>query len=429
MMLTSTRDASFRNVTESSLYEYPISIYNYIMKTKRLFFVVLIMGALPLAAQSESAVFAPFVSRLQGEVKNNLVRLSWADSPDVQGSVYIYRAAQPFERSVLSSAAGPIEIPYGVQSFVDEIETEGVLYYFVAASDESGRKYDILLSSGNTIAIRVSLPGQAAAPNAPVERTPVSIEWNGVSSIEAVPQGEKVIISFFAGSVRNAALYRSVRPITQVQDLLGSVIVQTKISSPFTDFPVPGIPYYYAVISEENLVRGMVTIMPGRNATSLPVEASAAGQPDAAGREIRSIPLPQLSGAYASSSTELSPQAARALEDIPVRPLDDPSLKKPRVFARDIAVHPAGSEEHALASIITGAFAARDWEGSRDELTRFLALPRSAEVRARAKFYLGQSCYFLHKPRDGLFEFLALQERYPAESMEWIQASLEMMKK
>jgi hypothetical protein len=90
--------------------------------------------------------------------------------------------------------------------------------------------------------------------------------------------------------------------------------------------------------------------------------------------------------------------------------------------------HPSGSEDFALASIIRGPFAIREWEAAREELTRFLALPRGLDVKARAKFYLGQCCYFLLRPREGLFEFLAIQERYPAESMEWIQASLEMMK-
>ncbi|MDR1210971.1 MAG: hypothetical protein LBK40_01935, partial [Spirochaetaceae bacterium] len=42
-------------------------------------------------------VFAPFVSRLTVEVKNNLVRLTWRDSPDVRGPVYVYRSDRPIE--------------------------------------------------------------------------------------------------------------------------------------------------------------------------------------------------------------------------------------------------------------------------------------------------------------------------------------------
>jgi hypothetical protein len=129
------------------------------------------------------------------------------------------------------------------------------------------------------------------------------------------------------------------------------------------------------------------------------------------------------------SPADLSPQAARVLENVPARLPLDPALKRPRVFARDLEIHPAGGEEYTLTSIIKGSFAAREWETAREDLVRFLALPRSPEAKARAQFYLGQCCYFLYKPREGLFEFLAVQERYPAETMEWIQASLDMMKK
>ena len=397
--------------------------------------------SLSLAAQEES-VFAPFVSRLQGELRNNLVRLSWQDSPDVQGPVYIFRSNNPMEGNFPPLGIRPVEVPYGVQSFVDELEFGGTYYYYAAASDLTGRRFDILISANNHLSIHVqavnrSEPIPAAAPITPMEASPPPIR-SGISFLEAVPQGDRVLISFSAENVRSAALYRSVRPITSTPDLLGAVIIQTRISSPFTDFPVPGIPYFYAVIDEDDLVRGTVSIVPGINSTRLPVEVSISSAPglEAPAQIIRAMPLPGLSAQAVSPGADpstmpphvdLSPQVVRVLDTIPGSPID-PSSRSPRVFARDMEVYSAGGEDHALSYIVRGSFSQRNWESARNELTRFLALPRSPETTARARFYLGQSLYFLNRPREGLFEFMAIQDIYPMESREWIQASLDLIR-
>lgn len=252
------------------------------MKTKRLFwvFITLISAAVSLAAQ-QGPVFAPFVSRLEGKLDNNRVVLSWVDSGDVTGPVYVYRSAAPFIETELLEEMTPVEIPYGTQAYTDETEPGETVFYFVVASDENGLRYDYPIVNNNTV------------------------------------------------SVRGAA---------------GT---------------------------------GMVTLPPGE---------------------------------------------------------DDAGLKRPRVFVRDISAQAvaatpaaAAGEEQALASIVRGPFAARDWESAKDELAAFLSAPRKSETTARAKFYLGQCSYFLRQPEDGLFEFVAFQAMYPGEASGWIQASLDMM--
>ena len=402
-------------------------------------------------SQPGPAVFAPFVTRLQGEVKNNLIRLSWTDSPDIRGPVFIYRSSLPFDTGNSVTTANAVEVPYGVQSYVDEIESPTTVYYFAAASDETGRRYVIPIVSANTIAVRppedanVPGPGSPAATPAGTPASAPAVKPNrseqGVTSLQAAVQGDRVIITFTGADGKNAVLYRSVRPINQTQDLLGAVIVQTNISSPFTDYPAPGIPYFYAVVTQEDLTRGAVVINPGLNAATTPAVVSSAGSPgtDTSGREIRAMPLPQISaqaavpGAGAASDrasrrTEISQQAARALSDVPARPSPDPALKRPRVFARDLEASPEGGEEYALSMIVKASFMGKNWETARGDLIKFLALPRKSEITARAKFYLGQCYYYLKQYREGLFEFLAIQDRYPAEAMEWIQASLDAMK-
>jgi hypothetical protein len=115
-----------------------------------LFFTVIIPalvapGVLYSQSGSGDSIFAPFISQLSVETKNNLIRLSWLDSRDVRGPVYIFRSSQPFRPGPLPGNIEPVEVPYRTQSYVDETEGSGTVHYFVAASDERGRRYDIFI--------------------------------------------------------------------------------------------------------------------------------------------------------------------------------------------------------------------------------------------------------------------------------------------
>jgi hypothetical protein len=421
--------------------------------------LLLVTGA--YAQEGEGGVFAPFVTRLEAEVKNNLLRLSWLDSADVRGPVFIYRSRVPIEGASPGARIRPIEVPYGVQSYIDELEVEGTgtFYYFVAASDEGGQKYDILIPFNNSIEVTIAgeSPAIAGTPGPrggesggaePAEEAPV------LSSITARTEGNGVVITFTSPEeAQGMLLYRSVRPLRQFPDLLRAVIVQSGISSPFTDYPVPGIPYYYAVLREEDLTRGTVVLSPGQNATINPVEAPPGqdriGLPGAQ-TLIRAMPLPLISvqGAVPGSDAfleaplpgTLDPEVAKALggllPSLPGAAAGETSLgegpekkaplKRPRAFNQDLEI-PAGGEEYTIRSIVQGPFVKRDWEAGKDELVRFLSLPRTRAVEARARFYLGQVYYFRGEYRESLFEFLRIQQDYPAEAREWIQAVLAAM--
>ncbi|MDR1930966.1 MAG: hypothetical protein LBQ44_10120, partial [Treponema sp.] len=86
-------------------------------------------------------VSAPFVSRLEAEVKNGFIRLSWDDSPDIRGPVYVYRSETPMTSFAAGSLPNPARVPYGTESYLDEAEKPGTFYYFAVVSDEQGEKY------------------------------------------------------------------------------------------------------------------------------------------------------------------------------------------------------------------------------------------------------------------------------------------------
>ena len=369
-----------------------------------MFLVALTMLVLPINAQT-SSTFDPFVSRLQGDVKNNVVSLSWVDSQDAKGPVYIYRSVYPFGGTNSLQRGSPVKIAYGVQSYVEEIDTAGTLYYFIAASDEKGLLYDFPIVSKNTITVQ--------APGALGSQT-------GIFSLEAAVQGERVIITFNEAGVNSIALYRSTKPISRIADLMDAEIVQTKITSPFIDYPVPGIPYYYAAVDEEEQRKGTATIALGRNTTGIPVEIPA-GRPEFYSQgDSRTLPLPLVSVQAAEPGT--SPYVETS------QPTPEVEPKKPRAFIYDLEVAQPEGDEYALISIVRGPFAARKWDEARIEFVKFIALPGSLETTLRARFYLGQCYYFLKQTREGLTEFLTIRERFPVEAEEWIQALMDMMR-
>jgi|GEM_PF-3360994 len=287
---------------------------------KKLFlFLAFLFFSLSLSAQDERAF--PSVSFFRGEVRNNLVRLSWQDSPDARGPVYIYRTQYPFNpdsfETILTrdlfSGSLPIIIPYGVEFYIDEIDYQGVYYYFAASSDETGLIFDYISFQNNFIA--VSMNG--------VLPPPPNLRFRMISPVDSI---------------------------------------------------------FEEIFSNET-------------------------------------PPPQT-----RTSNDLHPDIAFLLEGIPVRAPPSPTERNPMYFIQDL--NAAHGDDLILSSIVTGAFWDMDWTTARDELLSFLAVSGSSEIKARARFYLGQCFYFLHMPREGLLEFLVIQDVFPAESAEWVEACL-----
>jgi hypothetical protein len=391
-----------------------------------IFFLSVFTGGFAQNA-SEDAIFSPFVSQLSAETRNNLVKLSWIDSRDVRGPVYIFRSVRPFTGTNPSDIK-PVELPYGTQSYVDETEGSGKIYYFIAASNTRGQRYDVFIPFNNTVV--VDFPDSFRGEPVPVNETEFHAPGQGISGIAAQVQGEAVLVSWqLSGTVKNTILYRSSRPIRQISDLLSALIVQSGGASPVVDYPVPGAACYYAVVFEEELTGGSVMINPGANATIQPVEIKAAGQ--TAPPAIRPLPLPSLSayntpgGDYTDlpRPTPLSESAARALENVQRVKPNPPAQKRPRAFVGDLET-PSGGEESGLRNIVRSAFLNRDWQTAQAELLRYLSLPHSANIEARARFYLGQTYYYTAKNREALIEFLFVQSWYPSEANEWIEAAL-----
>lgn len=393
------------------------------------FFLVLILAfSAGLSAQQEEGL--PYVSQIKAEPRNNLIRLTWTDSPDARGSVYIFKSTRPFSESeAIPPNLRPVTVNYGIQYYIDETDDIDNLYYFIAASDASGRRYDIIIQGVNSANVNQS--AEAALQPSDV-RVPASTQ--GISNLRASQDGDKVIITFdIAGPRKNAVLYRSRQPVRQPQDLLNAVIVQPEIISPFADFPVPGISWYYALIFEDDISGGNMGIRPGINTTTAAVMIPK-DEPARSG--MRPIPLPAMTlrntmpeGYFLPDITDIIPlgeESANELKSVKVPSKAPLTLKKPRIFTVDLQ-SPSSGEESALSQIVIDFFEMRDWEGACISFKHFLSLPRSKDIEARARFYLGQALYYTGNYKEALFEFLSIRPLHPIEANIWIEAILTAM--
>ena len=298
------------------------------MKAKKfLLLYAIAFLTLPLAAQ-DLQVFAPFVTRLHGTVQGNNVHLTWHDSEDVLGSVYIFRSTSPFTEETSYSDLTPVRIPYGTGEYVDNIAFGGLLHYFIAASDENDILYNIPIAPNNTISLLVTL---------------------GMS-------GESLALS------------------------LPEVPVQPEIPAEPEVLEIPAEP---EIFTQPEVLE-------------VPVQQEIPVQPE----------IPEQPEMFTQAETPTRPDTELA------------GLKRPRAFLRDLEARVATTDDAALVSIVRGSFLARNWEAASNQLLLFLAVPRSPETQVRARFYLGQCWYYLYMPREGLLEFMSIQNNHPAEVAE-----------
>jgi len=378
------------------------------------------------------------VSQVSAEARSNLIRLTWVDSPEARGPVYIFRSSRPFSGSVPANLR-PVTVNYGEQYYIDDSDDMENIYYFVAASDLSGRRYDVIIPRVNSTAIIVTglnVPDLRAltAEEAPAKKEPPAPPVQGIYNLSARLDGDRILISFDVnGPRKNAVLYRSTQPVKEPRDLLNAVMVQSGTRSPFIDYPVPGLSYYYALIYEDEISGGSLGITPGVNATISGVNVYSG---KTAERALRPIPLPAMTlnntlpdGFFlpdSAASGSVSDSTARILRNSPVQEKPPLEQRNPRIFTIDLQA-PSGGEDSALFDIISESFVKRDWEKARTGLQHYLSLPHSKDVEARARFYFGQTLYFTGNYKGALFEFLSIKSVHPVEANMWIDSTLAAM--
>jgi hypothetical protein len=416
-------------------------------------FCLLVAVALSAPAQDEKAdtVFAPFPSRLGAAVKENSVVLTWIDSPDLKSGYVVYRSETPIDAANLPSAKRLGTITVGAQSYTDVPPDFKPYFYAVLAQAEDGSPYQVFIPAKNTTPIGIALtPPKAPASTSvppPIPPQPSAVVGPFVSGIEAKAKGEAIVVSYKASPKSRLVLYRGSAPISQAADLLEATLVAafSDKNGSFADYPVPGVEYYYAILGEEDLKAGKISLALGVNSLSAAVQvrasATASGfveTPPAS----RTPPLPyfllenESIGNAALSLDEglpppraVSPETSKAIGELLVKA---PRLKKtiPAVLIMpDESRAPTGGEDYSLSIIAKEKILSKDWPGAIDQLRKYLSLNRSPKAAARARFYLGEALASVGTNQDAFFEFISARDFYPTETKPWIDYVLSTLAK
>jgi hypothetical protein len=250
-----------------------------------------------------------------------------------------------------------------------------------------------------------------------------------VTGIRATTVENGIAITFSDSNLgKNAVLYRNIQPLRGFSDLLTATVVALNTVSPYIDTPPPGIPYYYAVVYEDDIKSGHGELYPGNNTTLTPVEIPLN----------RNVRIPQTSEIPSHPQPYGGSPYEHHEEPYGERPNGQAGgfygqtyrgkgetliIREPHIFNRDM--RPAADvADRRLGAIVQGPFAWRDWQTARSNMAAYLAGNPPAAAANRARFYLAQCNYFLGDMRSALSEFLTLQQVYPDEVSTWIQACL-----
>jgi hypothetical protein len=388
-------------------------------------------------AQQES--LATFASRLKAEVVDYQVKLTWKDAPDVTGSYRVYRAAEEITAQNIGRAQLVGIVDQGVEAFIDTPPDQRDYFYAVVVQDTAGKLYSLPIPFRNKTSVAVS-----ARTAAPEEKLAARI--NGIKAA-ATPSGDGVDVTFAVSNAsRDLLLFWGTAPLSTPEDLL-STASATQLDPGVTHYvlPVlPGVDYWFAVLDAGMYKIGKAVLEKGVNATASPVQVPIGGgrislPPPVARRALRlpslslsfgvqsGLQLPDPSAPGLPSERNVSKPAERSILLL-MNGVNQPATKErnPRILPSDATPMPGG-ELARLQEIVTGPFRAGDMASAQRMLTDFLRLPRTAQLQAHARFYLGQTYYFQEKARDALIEFLLSEDYYYQDAQPWKDACFEKL--
>lgn len=261
-----------------------------------------------------------------------------------------------------------------------------------------------------------------------------SQEKSHITEFEALIRNDAVILTWKGShNSEDLLLYRSTSPFLDIQSLSQAVIVSTKFDSAllFVDYPIPGIPYYYAIIDETNLAQGTILFEAGINTNRVPVEISHlySNVPKQKTTYQRPIPLPWLNpqNKQQEKSYKFSETTEEDLKRYTEITQTKQKYKKNFVVLSDDLNTSFGGEYLLLRNILNSSIKKKEWDKATQEFKDFLKLRRTQDSIARAHFYLGQCYYFQSEPEKALLEFLLAQDTYYDKSQEWIQYTLQLL--
>ena len=378
----------------------------------------------------------PFVSKLKSLSEENLIRLSWVDSPDTVHKYLIYRYIEEINNENFSIAQKIGESEVGNEYFIDYPSNIEDYYYAVLALDSSNKTYNLFIPYKNI----TTTPARITSPASP-ESLAVTI-----TDIKLISKGNTIEISFnSSGSNRNLIIYRSTSPIVKYQDLLKASLISTIPSSNnhYIDHPIPGIPYYYAVMDSELTKSGRYVFNSGENLTeySTFVKSGSSSSLVESRETLRNQPLPYLE---LNPSIDTYKKISQGTPELPVKynltfetstivnnivnnfyPFEK-SVLNPVILEDDIDVS-ENSEEYQLKRILQSDFKDQNWIIAYKLVSNLLSVHHSEYIELRAHFYRGQILFFQGKYKESFMEFILTGDNLKKETEPWLNEILTLL--
>ncbi|PIE98098.1 MAG: hypothetical protein CR988_04840 [Treponema sp.] len=258
-----------------------------------------------------------------------------------------------------------------------------------------------------------------------------------ISQFSVIIREEAVILNWKTDIPnQNLIIYKSTSPFIAFSSLVDAVLIADfkDTGNPFIDYPVPGIPYYYSIVTENEVSSGRVDFIPGKNTSNEAVEVFSEKMPTVSAKNsknLRPMPLPflnpdksqELPKTIFSGETEKIISLLKSKSKNYENFLESTTKRSTYLFDEEKISGTTG-ELFGLQKIIKSYFYTEQWHNLEVNLTNFLQIRRSPEVTARAHFYLGEAYFFQSKYSKALKEFFQSEQIYTKKSNEWIQYSL-----
>lgn len=387
-----------------------------------------VLGAQTAGAES-STVRTP--SRVRAAELDGEVLVTWRDATGYEGTYQVWRSSSEFEAGVFEESpelflAGTVSS--GVESLIDRPATPGTYHYAVTNDLET----PYLIEQRNFLPrpVRVTMTAEQAQEPVTVRQLSVEVQ-NGSAILRFEPSRHG----------RRLAVYAATTALTNVEDLQRAVRLGVFDSDQleYRDYPVPGVPTYYAVLDAEQVISGVSELVPRQNATEQPVRVALGsvrpetGAPQVGARREAPIPLLRMpwlpaSQGYAlnlnQAPAELDAETQQALASILAEHGSPQRVPpEPMVLPGDRDASDSGLRS-SLTTVLAGPFARSEWAVAESQLSNLLTIVSTPTQRARVQFYRGQCLFFLGRYNEASLAFVDARGHLFTESQPWLDAAL-----
>ena len=411
----------------------------------------------------EAGTFVPFVSKLKARADESKILITWRNPRNLEGTILVYRHSAEIDQDNIGEAIRLASLAGDRESYEDSPPDEQPYFYAVLIEDSAGAVQKLFIPFRNVTSQGVHI---AVAP--PLESEPA-----GITGIQAVVSQDSVQVDFRTSSPdRELLLFRSNSPMTTTEDLIEAFApLQLEAGvTHFTDFPIPGVETYYAVVDTEMFKLGKQALVPGESSTvegvvvpmevsrvalpALPAAEQQPGEPVAGKPELRAAaaagtivpsagaasdrgatpssltatPLPYLQPTeYAGRGmpprkTDLDPRTQAAISRLLASTPQLQAGKRAVVILPEDRNEPSAGESQELYNILQDFLLPGDFTGAEAKLLGFLNLRRSPYTEARVRFYLAQAYYFQGLFEESLLEFILAQDQLYAPVQPWLES-------